>query len=109
MSIEEEVKRGEIAEGDVFSERSSLLLTKRIKKSPMKITDFLLSNGGKRVDGVEPDIEPVVFGQLIEACVLEFCRVFNAINCLDKACSQGKNVLLFIAEVLDIVIELVYN
>ena len=67
----------------------------------MKITDFFLSDGGKRVDWVKPDVEPVVFGQLFEASVLKLFRVFDSINCFDKTSSQGKNIVLLFAEVVN--------
>lgn len=109
VSIQEEIERGQVAEWDVFSEGGSLFWAKRIKKSPVKITDFFLSDGGKRVDWVKPDVEPVVFGQLFEASVLKLFRVFDSINCFDKTSSQGKNIVLLFAEVVNVSLELISN
>ncbi len=73
----------------------------------MKITDFFLSDRGKRVNWVKPDVESVVLSQLLEASVLKLFRVFDSINCLDETSSQGKNIVLLFAEVINVSLELI--
>ena len=71
----------------------------------MQIADFLLSDGGKRVDRVEPGVEGGRLRQLLEAFVLELNWVLDAVDGANKAGSLRQDVGVGVTEVFNVVAE----
>lgn len=57
----------------------------------MQVADFFLSDGGKRVDRVKPDVEGRVLGQLGEASILEIVGVLDGAQGTHKVRPLGQH------------------
>ena len=71
----------------------------------MKVTDFLLSDGRKRIDRVEPTVESRLLCQLGEASILELTRILNTVDLLDELSPLRHHAIVLIAEIINILVE----
>ena len=71
----------------------------------MKVADFLLSDGRKRIDWVEPTVESRLLCQLGEACILELARILNTVDLLDELGPLRHHAIVLIAEIINILVE----
>ena len=71
----------------------------------MKVADFLLSDGRKRIDWVEPTVESRLLCQLGEASILELARILNTVDLLDELSPLRHHAIVLIAEIINILVE----